>query len=885
MSFKLMLSLEEYKNLNPVYPLEVPSYLSNEVGISLEDYYLRAMTTTQRLINSYMQNALSNIDWDINKFDLDLRDQIKWILFKELEYLHQNQMFFQKSNSISYSTSGQQSFTFNPDSDNINESLIPQYIKIAINNTGLLKKGFSVGVEEFDYQQRNNEFKDKVLVPNVAWSDKADNLVSIGGNNNSLYYFVNYIYNDYFSKNSPEYSKVFELAKLFALNESTIIAKNKLSSNIYFENKLDNDYAQIADIIKTFYVSNNAISSALTQIGNLSDNVNELKRTKVDLSEFNDTYNSKADTNLANVNLGSQNIPKFIQVATNGEIILTDTSGSLNPIPWTSTYEFIKGDFTSIVVQPKISSDYAKVRIFCAIENNVNKSPIQYPKLWAEYEINYEDLNSLTKNEANKLYLKKLNPILESDLDANNFNILNSNNLLIKSDIDNNVIADNKLWTSNKIVEYVNQQANNDDDQQGNTNPYLNSDGNIQIDNISNIINLNPTPTFEAIKIKNIVNSNIDCIYDANGIDSSKNNSSFKIQANDSKLEWLKVNYSNDGANNFNPLNLEILVKYYNPNTKLLDTFNLAQDLYKLINLKDDNLLINNKIDSLENLYNILVEKLRTFRPFEAAGVYDPHKAYNENQWVFNDGDIYVSKIDANVDPLTDPQSWYHWDLQIDISNFVTVENLANVKNELSKLITINKIDINNLTEKIDNLQNLKQDKLIAGEYIEISANNEIKVNLPTSIKPIAFRKGEIKFFDTQENVDEIIKTYKLLINTDFVYVETDRYIMTMNINKDNQNAVKGGNNFISQTQLPDLRYDMKLNGNGWNDWVVTYNPNKLILWTRNESGNRYEGQKYEQYAKPSYAFALNGGVQQIEYKPKYYGVIGIRFLKNIEEI
>ena len=59
-------------------------------------------------------------------------------------------------------------FTFNPDADDLNESHIPQYVKMEIINTNLIKRASAVNVQEYDYIQKNNEFKDKVLVPNVA---------------------------------------------------------------------------------------------------------------------------------------------------------------------------------------------------------------------------------------------------------------------------------------------------------------------------------------------------------------------------------------------------------------------------------------------------------------------------------------------------------------------------------------------------------------------------------------------------------------------------------------------------------------------------------------------------------------------------------------------
>lgn len=875
MSFKLMLSLEEFNGFNPVYPLEVPKYLATEIGLSLEDYYNRAMSCTQRLINSYMQNVLANNDWDIYKFDIQTREQIKYILFKEMEYLHQNQIWFKKSNSISYSTSGQQSFTFSPDADNLNESHIPHYVKIEINNTGLIKKATAYKIEQYDYIQKNNEFKDRVLVPDVAWGDKANNIVAINGKNDSLENFIKYLYARYVSIESHDYQKLLELSNIFALNESSVLTRRKLTSNTYFSNKTENDFAQVKDIIETFYISNNALSQVILQVSELSNNVNDLQSSKLDANEFNKAISGKANTNLSNVNLGRQNIPKFMQISTNGEIILKDTDGSLNPIIWTPEYDFIVGDFASVVISPKTSAANPKVRIFCCLENNTNKNPLQYPKLWAEYEINYEVIDSISKQEAERLFVQKQNGQLLGDLDANGFNINNPGNLITKEQLDDSVIANNKLWSSTKIVQYINEYAPTNPGDKPNAPSYKNTDNNIEIDNISNIINLKDSITLDSLLFKNKLNNESSAEFNEQGIDTNSNYFYFKIKAANEKIEYDKITYLPDGPS-FNPKNFSRLIKYFNVDNQRLENFDLVQDLYKLIKLIGANEITNAKVDSLEDAYNNLIEKLRTFRPFKEAGNYNPDNTYQQNEWVYKDGDIYVSRIDDNNEPLANNDAWYHWDLQISLDHLATIEKLNELKLELIELITTNNVDITNLTEKVDRLQQTKQDKMIAGNNCEITPNNQINVLIPETIIPTAFRKGEIRFFDTQENVDEIIQKYKLIQDNDFSYLENDRFLMTMNINKDTPaEQIKGGRNFIVRENLPPVNlshshgYQFGGGSGGWQGLRDGYNGNRGSFKVHTE---REE-------------IILNGGVEQTEFKPKYHGVIGIRFLKDIKEV
>ena len=885
MSFKLMLTLEEYNGFNPVYPLEVPKYLASEIGLSLEDYYTRAMSATQRLINSYMQNVLANNDWDVNKFDVKLREQIQYILFKEMEYLHQNQIFFKKSNSISYSTSGQQTFTFSPDADDLNESHIPQYVKMEIINTNLIKRATAANIEQYDYEQKNNEFKDKVLVPDVAWSDKADNQAAINGKTDSLENFIKYLYSTYVSIDSSDYQKLLTLADIFALNESSVLTRRKLTSNTYFTNKNENDFAQIKDLIETFYVSNNAISAALSQIGELSNNVNYLQDTKLDKTEFTTQVNNKANLDFSNVNLGTQNIPKFIQVSTNGEIMLKDTSGSLNPIIWTPEYDFIPGDFASVVVDPTRSGDNPKVRIFCALEANINKNPLTNPKLWAEYEINYEVIDSITKKEANRLFVRKENGELLSDLEANGFNINNPGNLITKEDLADDLIAKDKLWSSSKIVEYVNENAGTGNEGE-NTNTYKNTDGNLEVDNISNIINFKENITVDSLTFKNKLDSSASAIYDENGIDSNNTSFSLKLKVANEKVELAKAMYlKND--NQLDPKQLSFSIKYLDLKDNQLKNFDLVQDLYKLIKLSDDNELMNTKIDSLESLYNLLIEKLRTLRPFKDAGIYNPSSTYQKNEWVLKEGDIYVSRKDNNFEPLTDQEAWYHWDLAIDLSDLASQEALLQLKQELSQLITINEINIRNITDKVDK----KQDKLTAGNHCEITSTGTINVIIPETIAPIAFRKGEIRMFDTQENVDELIKKYKLVQDTDFNYLETNRYLMTMDINKDNQDKVKGGSNLLIQSDFPNIKTGFRAAWNNMTDdpWtrdfkvLNSFEEIKPIEMTYNAPSN--DGGRYNYCIGFEYWLNWNGNVDQTEFKPKYHGVVAIRFLKDIKEV
>ncbi len=86
----------------------------------------------------------------------------------QFEYMDQNQIWLEKSNDISYSTAGQQTFTFNT---NLDESdpykLIPKNIKLMIKNTGLMNNIVGTERDDIARSQYENEFADGYFVPEV----------------------------------------------------------------------------------------------------------------------------------------------------------------------------------------------------------------------------------------------------------------------------------------------------------------------------------------------------------------------------------------------------------------------------------------------------------------------------------------------------------------------------------------------------------------------------------------------------------------------------------------------------------------------------------------------------------------------------------------------
>ena len=455
---KLLLTIQEYKNKLPIYDFQIPDYLSQVLGMTQNEYYQAGMYATQRLIDAYMQNYLLNKQWDISMLDYKLQEKIKDILFLQFQYMHENQLFFEKTSDITYSTAGQQTFTFNPSfNEDDNFPLIPKTVKRMIVNTGILQSASGKFKTDDARSVFENEFKDGFFVPDVKWSDKADNVVSVDGNNYTMSSIIMDLYNNKVSKTDQEYLNSIEITNSFKKDNQIITVSNNLIrlSNFY-ENKQDNDLAQIKDLKDLWSGINQQTQNNSNKINDLTSGLIALNEAKVSLADFNQQLGTKVNLNLSNVNVGSSSSVRYVQVDTNGQIKFTTTSGDLKVSEWKNDVTYLEGE--AVFIKQANDNNTALIYIATNLPNNVNKNPLTTSNYWVRYNIDLDLNNYLTQENANNLYLS-LNGAnqMKANLDMGGRDVVNANNLLTKDDINDELLSYITLWSSGKVNSEINK--------------------------------------------------------------------------------------------------------------------------------------------------------------------------------------------------------------------------------------------------------------------------------------------------------------------------------------------------------------------------------------------------------------------------------------------
>ncbi len=448
---KLLLTIDDYISRNPVYPMKVPKYLEQTEGTTFNDYFQSVVFCTQRLIDNYMQNYFSNREWNLQGIDYKLVEKIKDIIFEEAIYLEQNQLFFVKSNDISYSTAGQQTFTHSVTDDKGN-ILIPPNVITMIRNTGIMNYAVSGVRNGAIASQAENQFADGFFVPKVRWSDKADNVFSLLGSNVTISGAITNLFNNSVFLTNSDFNYNTKIAKNFVEKDAiTLTLKNKyLESSTFFPNKQDTAYAQIKDLKDIYQDIETKTDSNTSKITDLQSLVVELDNDKVSNSAFNSGLASKANLNLNNVNFGKSTVPRYLLADSNGNLIFAVASGDLKISQWSPDKLYLEGE--AVYIQyPK---DSTKIAIFIAsnLDGNLNKNPFIDRNYWYIYTLEFSIADAATIDyvQTNYLNLNGTNSML-TNLNLGGNAIINCVNLLEKSTIVDNQVTDSTLWSSAKI--------------------------------------------------------------------------------------------------------------------------------------------------------------------------------------------------------------------------------------------------------------------------------------------------------------------------------------------------------------------------------------------------------------------------------------------------
>lgn len=443
----LILSKTEYLNKKPVYGLELPEYLSQVLGMSTDEYFTAGMLQTQRFINAYLKNFLQKANWDVSIFDAKTQETIKEILFLEFQFLHENQIWFSKVNDVQYSTAGQQTFTFNSSVD-YKEELIPDVVKKMISNSGLLVYATNFLEEASRVVNQDNRFRDGYLVPNVDWNSKCNNIINFNGGTSTVESAISSVKNNSVQTDNPNYRHAITITSHLTENGERLQSQDKiLSSQNFYQNKQNNDYAQIKDVRDTWDGANSRIALNSQKIQQNQDSINNLTTTKLNISDANNTFNTKANLDLKNVQMDHRAAPQFLKVNEEGQLTFANAATDLIPVRWNPDTLFTEGD----AVYFNLNNNY-KIYIATDAPNNRNQQPSNNLNYWVPYEFSINLENFYTKNQTDTKFLNKENGgTMSADIDMANNRITNVANLVSTDNVNQDIEGDKKFLGQVKI--------------------------------------------------------------------------------------------------------------------------------------------------------------------------------------------------------------------------------------------------------------------------------------------------------------------------------------------------------------------------------------------------------------------------------------------------
>lgn len=457
----LLITYETFINSEngQVYPLELPNYFVITGSLTIEQYYQKVMLNCQIIINNYCQNVLSKAQWNLDSFSNLTKESVTQILIAEFIYLHENQLFFKKTNDVQYSTAGQQTFTFSPEIDKSASYFIPENVKKMIENAGILNFSSSILNQGFNASQLANEFLDGVMVTDVRWDSKANSSFVLNGNNQDVIEYLLFLSTDYISKNNTQWLQLIQNANLFSLVQNKINSIYILTAPNIYPNKTANDYAQVDDIIKTYNVINENVQNNTNDITNLTSIVENLESNKVSNLQLNNSLTTKANINLGNVAVGTYPVARSVIVDTNGNIQFSTSGGAIFDITqWSDVVTYVAGRMVFV---------YGTTPTFIWIATNKagnkNKDPFTENTFWQKSNLNIDLTNYYTKNETNINFLNKTGNIatMATSIDMSGYTINNASNLLDDSIINDSIISDVNIWTSQQTNNEIQKVATN----------------------------------------------------------------------------------------------------------------------------------------------------------------------------------------------------------------------------------------------------------------------------------------------------------------------------------------------------------------------------------------------------------------------------------------
>ena len=188
----------------------------------------------------------------------------------------------------------------------------------------------------------------------------------------------------------------------------------------------------------------------------------------------------------------------------------------------------------------------------------------------------------------------------------------------------------------------------------------------------------------------------------------------------------------NDPVNPRNPVNKQ----YFE--TNLTSSINTAkQELTNQIQTNSTNLT--QRIEQVNSSLNTVIDELRNVRIFTVVGQHDPSRTYKKNEAVVEGKKMYLSLIDNNTQPLTDPDAWFVLEqpVSVDFSNHYT-------KAETNQLLQ-QKVDTTTYTQKVDELN-----QAITTNHTQLTQSvNQLQTNLNNKLDTATYEADKPTFVKT----------------------------------------------------------------------------------------------------------------------------------------
>lgn len=281
---KLLVDYNQYKEFNGfVEPIITSEDIENGLDTVAKKYEAWSRYT-QVILNAILQEELDNIGYDITKVKTAYQHSLINIISMRLIRAFHNDELIPRDSQVQISQQGglQYSSSASLDSKSSLYSFFDGRERALIESSGLTTDIFAWDTEDEDDIPTPGDFKDGVRAEDVAWSDKLDRVITIGGVNTTIDAVIK-ILNDgaLFTNDLPkEVEKVYG----FKVNGSKVTSTKPIVYDTFIASKEDNELAQMKDVKDAEARTKTATDSMIKKMNNVNA---ELEKVKEDVDLIN----------------------------------------------------------------------------------------------------------------------------------------------------------------------------------------------------------------------------------------------------------------------------------------------------------------------------------------------------------------------------------------------------------------------------------------------------------------------------------------------------------------------------------------------------------------------------------------------------------------------